>query len=124
MFRCSGPGLRGGNRCEAAVLTVDEDVSRLCPLFTVGPGQVRCAAASRTPHPDTNNEPRKVTEQALNRGDLSETDLYLSPLRLCLAALRPLPFPGLFVSVHWRRRRRRRKKKKGVARILGPAGMD
>lgn len=124
MFRWSGPGLRGGNRCEPSVLTVDKDISRFCRLFAVESGRVRCAAALRTPHPDTNNEPWLVTEQAVNRGKLSETNLYLSPLSL--AALRPLPFPGLSVLVHWRRRNRSRevKRKKGVARILGPAGMD
>lgn len=126
VVRRSGPGLRGGNRREPSVLTVDKDIARFCGLFAAGPGRVRRAAAPRTPHPDTKDEPRLVTEQAGNRGNLSESNLYLSPVRARLAALRPLPFPGLFVSVHWRRRKRSRevkRRKKGLARILGPAGM-
>lgn len=124
MFRWSGPGLRGGDRCEASVLTVHEDFWRICRLFAVGPGRVRCAAAPRGPHPGTNNEARLVRSSQSGQGSSlvsRETNLYLSPPRLRLAALTPLPFPGFCVSVHWRRRKRSREVKrsrKGVARIL------
>lgn len=128
MFRGSGPGLRGGNGCEAPVLTVHKDGLGVCGLFAVEPGRVRCAAALRRPQTETEKEPQVVTRQAVNRGGLSETSLYLCPRRGRLAALRPLPLPGLLVSVHWRRRRKRsrelKRRKKGLARILGPAAVD
>lgn len=49
---------------------------------------------------------------------------YLSCVSLCLAPLRPLPFPDLFVSVdRSRRRSREAERRTEVKRILSPAGI-
>lgn len=59
---------------------------------------------------------------ALSAGVKSKT--YLSLVSLCLAPLRPLPFPDLFVSVDWSRRRSTEaKRSEPVKRILSPAGI-
>lgn len=48
---------------------------------------------------------------------------YLSRVSLCLALLRPLPFPGLFISVDGSRRRSMEaKRREEVMRILSPEG--
>lgn len=64
VFRWSGPGVRGGNGCEATVLTVYVDIVRICRLSAVGgSGRVGPAMTPGAPQPDTNNEPRLLTQR-------------------------------------------------------------
>ena len=62
-------------------------------------------------------------KNGVNKLDL-RVNPYLSCVSLCLAPLRPLPFPGLFISVDGSRRRSREaKRREEVTCILCPAGI-